>query len=85
MLEMLIAANSAFAIIKKTLENGREISSAGSAIASFVKAEDKLRSDVQKKKNSLWTKFLGKEDNELEEFMALEEIRRKQDVLREYM
>ena len=85
MLEMLIAANSAFAIIKKTLENGREISSAGSAIASFVGAEDKLRSDVQKKKNSLWTKFLGKEDNELEEFMALEEIRRKQDMLREYM
>tara|TARA_R100001369_G_scaffold39567_1_gene65651 strand:- start:4682 stop:5152 length:471 start_codon:yes stop_codon:yes gene_type:complete len=85
MLEMLIAANSAFAIIKKTLENGREISSAGSAIASFVGAEDKLRADVQRKKNSLWTKFLGKEDNELEEFMALEEIRRKQNMLREYM
>jgi len=85
MLEMLVAANAAFAIIKKTLENGREISSAGSAIASFIGAEDKLRADVQKKKNSLWTKFLGKEDNELEEFMALEEIRRKQDMLREYM
>tara|TARA_R110001599_G_scaffold286662_1_gene489180 strand:- start:382 stop:852 length:471 start_codon:yes stop_codon:yes gene_type:complete len=85
MLEMLIAANSAFAIIKKTLENGREISSCGSAIANFVGAEDKLKQDLNKKKNSLWTNFLGKTDNDLEEFMALESIRVKQEKLREYM
>ena len=47
MLEMLVVANSAFAIIKKTIENGRELTSAGSAIANFVGAEDKLRADVQ--------------------------------------
>ena len=85
MLEMLIAANSAFAIIKKTLENGREISSCGAAIANFVGAEDKLKQDLYKKKNSLWTNFLGKSDNDLEEFMALESIRVKQEKLREYM
>ena len=85
MLEMLVVANSAFAIIKKTIENGRELHSAGSAIANFVGAEDKLRADVQKRKNSLWTKFLGKEDNDLEEFMALEEIRVKKEKLREFM
>ena len=85
MLEMLVVANTAFAIIKKTIENGRELTSAGSAIANFVGAEDKLRADVQRKKNSLWTKFLGKEDNDLEEFMALEEIRVKKDKLREFM
>ena len=85
MLEMLVVANSAFAIIKKTIENGRELHSAGSAIANFVGAEDKLRADVQRKKNSLWTKFLGKEDNDLEEFMALEEIRVKKEKLREFM
>ena len=85
MLEMLVVANSAFAIIKKTIENGRELTSAGSAIANFVGAEDKLRDDVQRKKNSLWTKFLGKEDNDLEEFMALEEIRVKKEKLREFM
>ena len=85
MLEMLIAANSAFAIIKKTLENGREISSCGSAIANFIGAEDKLKQDLHKKKNSLWTNFLGKTDNDLEEFMALESIRVKQEKLREYM
>ena len=85
MLEMLVAANSAFAIIKKTLENGREISSAGSAIANFVGAEEKLQQDLNKKKNSIWSNFLGKTDNDLEEFMALESIRIKQEKLREYM
>ena len=85
MLEMLIAANSAFAIIKKTLENGAEISSAGQAIANFVGAEEKLQQDLYKKKNSIWTNFLGKTDNDLEEFMALESIRVKQEKLREYM
>jgi len=85
MLEMLMVANSAFAIIKQTLENGREISSAGSAIANFVGAEEKLQQDLHKKKNSIWSNFLGKTDNDLEEFMALESIRIKQEKLREYM
>tara|TARA_R110002096_G_scaffold110096_1_gene240687 strand:- start:42 stop:512 length:471 start_codon:yes stop_codon:yes gene_type:complete len=85
MLEMLMVANSAFAVIKQTLENGRDISSAGSAIANFVGAEEKLQQDLYKKKNSLWTNFLGKTDNDLEEFMALESIRVKQEKLREYM
>ena len=85
MLEMLMVANSAFAIIKQTLENGKDISSAGSAIANFVGAEEKLQQDLHKKKNSLWSNFLGKTDNDLEEFMALESIRVKQEKLREYM
>ena len=33
----------------------------------------------------MWTNFLGKTDNDLEEFMALEEIRRKKEILREFM
>lgn len=85
MLEMLIAANSAFEIIKKTIQNGKELHSVGSQIATLVGAEEQLKQDLHKKKNSIWTNFLGKTDNDLEEFMALEEIRVKQDQLREYM
>ena len=85
MLEMLMVANSAFAIIKQTLENGKDIASAGSAISNFVGAEEKLRQDLHKKRNSIWTNMLGKQDNDLEEFMALEQIRVKQEKLREYM
>ena len=85
MLEMLAAANAAYAVIKKTVENGREISAAGAAIGKFVGAEDQLQQDLHKRKNSMWTNFLGKQDNDLEEFMALEEIRRKKEQLREFM
>lgn len=80
-----MVANSAFAIIKQTLENGKDIASAGSAISNFVGAEEKLRQDLHKKRNSIWTNMLGKQDNDLEEFMALEQIRVKQEKLREYM
>ena len=85
MLEMLMIANSAFAVIKQTLENGKEISSAGAAIAKFVGAEDQLQKDLHKKRNSIWTNVLGKTDSDLEEFMALEQIRVKHEKLREYM
>ena len=85
MLEMLAIANSAFAIIKQTLENGKDIASAGNAISRFVAAEDELHKDLHKKRNSLWTNLSGKSDNDLEEFMALEQIRVKHDKLREYM
>ena len=85
MLEMLMVANSAFAVIKQTLENGKDIASAGSAISRFVGAEDQLQRDLHKKRNSIWTNVLGKTDNDLEEFMALEQIRVKHDKLREYM
>ena len=85
MLEMLMVANSAFAVIKQTLENGKELASAGNAISSFVSAEDKLPQDLHKKRNSIWTNLLGRTDNDLEEFMALEQIRVKNEKLREYM
>ncbi len=85
MLEALVLANSAYQVIRQTIQNGREISSAGQAIANFVGAEDQLQQELHKRKNSIWTAFLGKTDNDLEEFMALEEIRRKKEILREFM
>ena len=80
-----MVANSAFAVIKQTLENGKDIASAGNAISRFVGAEEQLQRDLHKKRNSIWTNFLGKTDNDLEEFMALEQIRVKNEKLREYM
>ena len=85
MLEMLMVANSAFAVIKQTLENGKDIASAGTAISRFVGAEEQLQRDLHKKRNSIWTNLLGRTDNDLEEFMALEQIRVKNEKLREYM
>ena len=82
---MLAAANAAFAVIKRTVENTRDVTKAASSISKFIAAEDQLRADLHKKKNSIWTNFLGKQDTDLEEFMALEQIKKKQDQLREFM
>ncbi len=82
---MLAAANAAFAVIKRTVENTRDVTKAASSIGKFIAAEDQLRADLHKKKNSIWTNFLGKQDTDLEEFMALEQIKKKQDQLREFM
>ena len=82
---MLAVANSAFAVIKQTVMNGKDLGSCLQQIGSLVNAEDAVRREAEKKRNSLWTRFLGKEDNELEEFMALEKIREQQNLLRELM
>ena len=75
MLAELAAANAAFQVIKSAVQNGKEIASAGKAIANFVGAKEQLQKKAQKKGGG----------SDLEEFMALEQIRQKHDKLREYM
>lgn len=78
MLVELAAINSAFAIIKTTIANGKELASAGSAIADFAFAKEDLQAKASKKKNSTF-------GNDLEEFMALEEVKRKETELKSIM
>ena len=75
MLAELAAANAAFAVIKTAVQNGSDIAKAGSAIAKFVGAKE----DLQKKANK---KGGG---NDLEEFMALEQIREQEEQLKQIM
>ena len=75
MLAELAAANAAFAVIKTAVQNGKDIAAAGSAIASFVGAKE----DLQRKANR---KGGG---SDLEEFMALEQIRQQEEQLKTIM
>jgi hypothetical protein len=75
MLAELAAANSAFQIIKAAVQNGKDIASAGSAIAEFVGAKEKLQKKAAKKGGG----------SDLEEFMALEKIREQEDQLKTIM
>ncbi len=85
MLAELAAANAAFAVIKKTLQNGREIADCGKAISQFVTAKDDLQKKGTKKKNSFWRRVGGKSGDDLEEFMALEKIRQQEEQLKQVM
>jgi len=75
MLAELAATNAAFAVIKTAVQNGKDIAAAGSAIASFVGAKEDLQKKTQKKGGG----------NDLEEFMALEQIREQEEQLRQMM
>lgn len=75
MLLELQAANAAFAIIKTTIQNGKDIASAGQAIAQFVGAKEDLQKKAQKKGGG----------SDLEEFLALEELRSREEELKTYM
>ena len=75
MLAELAAANAAFAVIKTAVQNGKDIAAAGSAIASFVGAKEDLQKKTQKKGGG----------SDLEEFLALEQIREQEEQLRQIM
>lgn len=78
MLAELAAINGAFAIIKTTIANGKELASAGQAIADFAFAKEDLQAKASKKKNSTF-------GNDLQEFMALEEVKKKEAELKSIM
>jgi molecular chaperone GrpE (heat shock protein) len=75
MLAELAAANAAFAVIKAAVQNGKDIASAGNAIAQFVGAKEDLQRRSQKKGGG----------SDLEEFMALEQLREQEEQLKQIM
>ena len=79
MLAELAAANAAFAVIKQCVSNGRDLASAGKQINDFVFAKEELQRRGNKKKKT------GQKNTDLEEFMALEQIREQEKSLKEMM
>ena len=80
MLAELAAANAAFAIIKKCVENGSDLAKAGKAISDFTLNKDAVQKKAQKQGSNL-----DGSKSELEEFLALDELKRKEDELRSMM
>ena len=79
MLAELAAANAAFGIIKEFISNGKELSGCVKQISDFVFAKEEIEKNLKKKKS----KGIGGTD--LEEFMALEQIKEKEEELKKIM
>ena len=77
MLAELTAINAAYAVIKETVSNGKELTACIKHLGSFFSIKRKLEQKV--------TFTPASERNQLEEFFALEEVRRKEKELRDYM
>ena len=78
MLAELAAANAAFGIIKNFVSNGKELSGCVKQISDFVFSKEEFEKTANKKKS----KGGG---TDLEEFMALEQIREKEEELKKMM
>tara|TARA_B110000977_G_scaffold47127_1_gene64050 strand:- start:349 stop:816 length:468 start_codon:yes stop_codon:yes gene_type:complete len=76
-LETIAAANAAYSVIKKCLENGREINGLVGQVGKFLSAEDELKEAVKRKKSSPITAITGGAEGDWEEFQALEDLKEK--------
>lgn len=75
MLAEIAAANAAFAVIKGALANGKELHQLGSRVFDYFDNKAKLQEEATKKGGG----------SDLEEFMALENLRQQEEDLRERM
>ena len=75
MLAELAAANAAFAIIKQTIANGKEIYDAGNAASSYFDNKNKIQRKLNSKGNR----------SDIEEFFALEKIKEQEKELQQLM
>lgn len=78
MLVELAAANAAFAVIKEAVQNSGDIMAAGSKVFEYFDQ----KSAIQKKYEE---KAKKSRSNDMEEFMALEQLKRQETELREMM
>ena len=76
-LETIMAANAAYGVIKKCLENGNEVKGLVGQVGKFLSAESDLKEAVERKKKNPITAITGGEEGDWEEFQALENIKEK--------
>tara|TARA_R100000951_G_scaffold99477_2_gene89857 strand:- start:3363 stop:3809 length:447 start_codon:yes stop_codon:yes gene_type:complete len=80
MLAELAAANAAFSILKKVVENGKDLANAGKAISDFTNAKDA----IDKKARSQGS-VNDPKNADLESFLARDKIKAQEDELRSMM
>lgn len=75
MLAEIAAANAAFSVIKAALANGKELSAIGSRVFDYFDNKAKIQEKATQKGGG----------SDLEEFMALEQLKLQEEELRERM
>lgn len=75
MIAEIAAANAAFAVIKGALANGKELHQLGSRVFDYFDNKAKLQENATKKGGG----------SDLQEFMALEQLKQQEEELRERM
>ena len=77
MIAEIAAANAAFQVIKTAIKNSGEIASAGKAIVDYFSATHAIEEEVKKTPE--------RKRSDLEEFLALEQLRKQEQELKELL
>jgi hypothetical protein len=77
MIAEIAAANAAFQVIKSAIKNSGEIASAGKAVIDYFSATSKIEEEVKKTP--------ARKRSDLEEFLALEQLRKQEQELKELL
>jgi hypothetical protein len=78
MIAELMAANAAFAVIKEAVQNSGDLMNAGSAIFQYFDSKSAIQKKYEDKAKKAKT-------NDIEEFFALEQLKKQETELREMM
>jgi hypothetical protein len=78
MIAELVAFNAAFGVVKQFIENGKDLHDCFGQIGQMVNAKEDLKARQQKNKKSLFA-------SDAEEFMALEQIAKAEEELKDFM
>jgi hypothetical protein len=78
MIAELAAFNAAYGVVKEFIGNGRDLSDCFGHIGQMVNAKEDLKIRQEKSKNSLFA-------SDAEEFMALEQIKKAEEELKDFM
>ena len=85
MLAEIAMANAAFGVIKSAISNGRELAQCGKSISDFLSTEDSLKDKTEIDKKSVFNKIMGKDTNDFESFLALDQIKEQRRQLESHM
>jgi len=78
MIAELAAFNAAYGVVKEFIGNGRDLSDCFGHIGQMVNAKEDLKIRQEKSKKSLFA-------SDAEEFMALEQIKKAEEELKDFM
>ena len=79
------AANAAISQVKTLIGHGREIGSMGKQLGAILTAEETLKAQGDRKKRSLFSAALGKDENSFEEFLHLDKLKQARKEIESHM
>jgi len=79
------AANAAISQVKTLIGHGREIGSMGKQLGAILTAEETLKAQGDRKKKSLFSAAMGKDENSFEEFLELDKLKQARKEIESHM